>query len=131
MDRIVSRRLAGFTQEVEVDGHTVIADEPAELGGNDAGPRPTRLLAASLAACTAITMEMYAQRKGWSLEGSEVAVEVEFEGPAPARLTVVLRLPASLDGEQRERLRVIAGKCPVHRALSGGAVTLDDRLETV
>lgn len=120
MIRAVSRGKDGH-QEVEVDGHVVVVDEPAEAGGTDAGPSPTRLLAASLASCTAITIGMYAERKGWDIEGLEVGVD--FEG-APkagetARFAVELDLPAGLTAEQAERIEVIAGKCPVHRTLTG------------
>ena len=122
MIRAVSRAKDGH-HEVEVDGHVVVVDEPADAGGTNAGPSPTRLLAASLASCTAITIEMYAERKGWDIEGLEVAVD--FEG-APkagetARFAVELELPAGLTAEQAERIEVIAGKCPVHRTLAGDA----------
>ena len=76
--KAVARRREGYTHEVEIEGgHTIVIDEPHEAGGNDAGPTPTRAVAAALAACTAITCEMYAARKGWEL--GEVAVEVEAE----------------------------------------------------
>ncbi|HEY3552392.1 MAG TPA: OsmC family protein, partial [Solirubrobacterales bacterium] len=65
--RIVARRRQGYAHDVEVDGHTVRVDEPPEAGGEGSGPRPTTLLGASLAGCIAITVEMYAQRKGWDV----------------------------------------------------------------
>ena len=89
----------GFAHEVEIEGgHTVVVDEPADAGGADTGPRPTRLLAASLAACTAVTMEMYAERKGWDIGAVEVDVDVEYDGARPASFAVTLRLP---DGAER------------------------------
>jgi len=119
--RAVARRRAGLAHVVEVDGHEVAVDEPVEAGGTDTAPSPTRLLTASLAACTAITLEMYAERKGWELDGLEV--EVDFEGPPrageTARFEVAITLPEHLDAEQRQRIMVIAGKCPVHRILAG------------
>jgi len=131
--RVVARRREGYTQDVEIEGgHTIVADEPVELGGNDAGPAPTRLLAASLAACTATTIEMYAGRKGWPLEGIEVEVEMDYTGPVPDQFTVTVRLPKELTEEQRERIRVIATKCPVHRALSGGSqIEVREEIEPV
>ncbi len=133
MVRVVARRREGYTQDVEIEGgHTIVADEPVELGGNDAGPAPTRLLAASLAACTAVTIEMYAGRKGWPLGGIEVEVEMDYTGPVPDRFTITLRLPEELTEEQRERIRVIATKCPVHRALSGGSqIEVREEIEPV
>ena len=118
--RVVARRRRGFAHDVEIEGgHTLIADEPASVGGSDEGPSPTRLLAASLAACTAITVEMYADRKGWDVGELEAEVETSYEGPVPTRFEVTLRLPAALEPEQVERLLVIASKCPVHKALAG------------
>lgn len=119
MIKVVARRRSGLAHDVEIeDGHSLVVDEPAEMGGADEGPSPVRVLGASLAACTAITMEMYAERKGWDLGAVEVEVEIEYDGPAPRAFTVKLELPADLDEEQRKRLRVVAGKCPVHKALS-------------
>jgi putative redox protein len=119
--RILARRSEGYAHDVEVDGHRVRLDEPVEAGGAGSGPRPTQLLGASLAGCTAITVEMYARRKGWEVGQVEVDVEVFYEGPVPTRFEVGLKLPADLDDEQRRRLLVIAAKCPVHKALAGGA----------
>jgi putative redox protein len=119
--RKVSRasRISGFAHEVEIEGgHTVVVDEPVETGGGDTGPSPTRLLAASLAGCVAVTIEMYAERKGWDLGEVEVDVDVEYEGFAPSSFAVALHLPAELSDEQRGRLLEIAGKCPVHKALA-------------
>ncbi len=131
--RAVARRAGAddYTHEVEVRQHRLTADEPADQGGQDQGPTPQELLAASLAGCTAITLEMYAQRKGWDIHQAEV--ECSYDQPergAPTRFELVLRLPASLDEEQRERLRAIAAKCPVHRVLEG-EVTFYDRVEVI
>jgi putative redox protein len=119
--RATSRRVSGkLKQHVAVRGHRLTADEPRELGGEDSGPSPQELLAASLASCTAITMEMYAERKGWDM--GDFAVDVEYE-PAqrgsPTRFVMHVELPKELPEEQRERLMQIAAKCPVHRALEG------------
>ncbi|HEX7278818.1 MAG TPA: OsmC family protein [Solirubrobacterales bacterium] len=129
--RVVARRVEGYAHDVEIEGgHELRVDEPAEAGGADTGPSPTRLLAASLAGCIAITVEMYAERKGWDLGAVEVDVEVGYEGPTPSRFDVGLRLPAGLDEEQRRRLLVIATKCPVHKVLAGEAhVEVTERLE--
>ncbi len=99
------------------------------MGGADKGPSPTRLGAAALAACAAITVEMYADRKGWELGDVEVEVEMDYAFQAP-RAQVTLRLASGLTAEQVERLEVIAGKCPVHRALAG-QVEISDRIELV
>jgi putative redox protein len=134
MVRATARRHQGFTHEVEIQGgHHLVIDEPEESGGANQGPSPTRTLAAALAACTAITMEMYAGRKGWELGEVEVEVEMEYgQSSVPRSFVVILRLPKGLTSEQVERLKVIAGKCPVHRVLSHETeVSIEDRVELV
>jgi putative redox protein len=127
--KATARRREGFVHEVEIEGgHSLVVDEPVADGGTDAGPSPTRLLAASLASCTAITIEMYAGRKGWDL--GEVEVEVDQELGSPSRFDVVIRVAGEIDDEQHRRLLIVAAKCPVHRALAG-EVEFSDRLERV
>jgi putative redox protein len=130
--RAVARRRSGFTHDVEIEGgHSLVIDEPRGAGGGDAGPSPTRTVAAALAACTAITCEMYAERKGWELGEVEVEVEVEYgRNSSIDHLTLVLRVPEPLDEGQQERLLAIAARCPVHRALAGAPpVAITDRIE--
>jgi putative redox protein len=130
--KATARRRSGYAHDVEVDsGHTVLIDEPVDEGGNDEGPSPSRMLAASLAACTAITVEMYADRKGWDLGALEVEVDGELAGKSgPTKFDVLLRLPKALDAEQQRRLLIVASKCPVHRAL-GHEVEFNDYAERV
>jgi putative redox protein len=123
-----ARRESGMLKNtIEVRDHTVVADEPKQHGGDDAGPSPQELLAASLASCTAITMEMYAQRKGWDI--GDLAVHVDYE-PAqrgsPTRFRMTVDLPKELPEEQRERLMQIGAKCPVHRVLEGEVMFEED-----
>ena len=130
--RVVARRTEGFAHEVEIDdgAHRITVDEPPDAGGAGTGPSPTRLLAAGLASCVAITIEMYAERQGWDLGAVEVEAEVAYDGHVPTDFDLAIRLPAELDEERRRRLLVVAGKCPVHRALSGDApVRISDRIE--
>jgi putative redox protein len=134
MVRATARRRQGYTHDVEIQGgHRLVIDEPEESGGANQGPSPTRTLAGTLAACTAITMEMYADRKGWDVGELEVEVEMEYgQSSVPRSFVVVLRLPCGLAEEQVERLKVIAGKCPVHRALSHEyELSIEDRVELV
>ncbi|GAC1489629.1 MAG: OsmC family protein [Solirubrobacteraceae bacterium] len=129
--KATARRKGNFHHEVSVREHRVSVDEPRDAGGDDHGPSPQEMLAASLAACTAITMEMYGQRKGWDL--SEVEVDCEYspaERGCPTKFELVLRLPQTLSDEQVQRLRVIAAKCPIHRTLDG-EVMFSERLERV
>ena len=120
-----------YKHTVQVREHQLSVDEPVEKGGDDAAPSPQELLAVSLASCTAITMEMYAARKGWDL--GPVEVDVQYKGAergCPTKFELVLRLPEDMPEEQLERLRVIAAKCPVHRALDG-EVMFEERIERV
>jgi putative redox protein len=119
MGEIVARRRGRLTHEVRVDGHELVVDEPPGKGGDDKGPAPSRLLAASLASCVAITVEMYAERKGWELPELEVAVEVVGDPTREqAAYEVTLKLPDGLSADQIERIERIAGKCPVHKAIA-------------
>jgi putative redox protein len=129
--KATATRDSHFRHTVRVRGHDLTSDEPTEAGGSDAGPSPQELLAASLASCTAVTMEMYAQRKGWDIGGVEVSAEfTAAERGCPTRFDIVIRLPDGLSDEQVERLRVIAAKCPVHRTLDG-EVMFTERVERV
>jgi putative redox protein len=117
-----------FTHSVDIRNHQLVIDEPKDVGGDDEGPCPEELLAASLATCTAITIEMYAKRKGWDIGTVEISVEyTPAERGCPTKFSLDLRLPARCTDEQRERLQVIAAKCPVHRTLEG-EVMFEDRV---
>ena len=129
--RAIAIRRGKFEHEVRVREHRLTADEPEDIGGRDLGPSPEELLAASLASCTAITMQMYADRKGWDLTGMEVDCDYQpAERGRPTQFDLVLRLPESLSDEQVERLTVIAAKCPIHRTLEG-EVTFEERVQRV
>lgn len=126
-----TNRILGFAHDVEIEGgHTLVVDEPVEAGGSDTGPSPTRLVAAGLASCVAVTVEMYAERKGWDVGAVEADVDFEYEGFVPTSFAVTLRLPPELSDEQRERLLTIARKCPVHELLAGETpVVVSDQVE--
>ncbi len=127
--KAVARRTGTYRHMVDIRSHHISADEPLDAGGDDTAPSPQELLAASLAACTAITIEMYAQRKGWDLGYVEVDCEyTPAERGCPTKFELVLRLPAEATEEQVERLKVIATKCPVHRTLDG-EVMFHERVE--
>lgn len=120
-----------LTHQVDVRQHHLTVDEPVEIGGEDQGPSPQELLAASLASCTAVTLEMYAQHKGWDIGSVEVQCEyTPAARGAPTTFSLVLRLSADCSDEQVDRLRAIAGKCPVHRTLAG-EVAFEERVDLV
>jgi putative redox protein len=121
----------GYRTKIDAGRHAMIADEPIEAGGSDEGPTPYDLILAALGACTAITLRMYADRKGWPLEAvvvrldhgrSHAADEQQCEH-RPVRLDQIdrtLELSGPLTEEQRVRLAEIADRCPVHRTLDAG-----------
>ena len=126
-----AQRIGGYRHIVKVRQHRLNCDENRETGGDDAAPSPQELLAASLASCTAVTIEMYAARKGWELHGVEVECEyTPADRGCPTKFEVTLRLPSDLTEEQVQRLKVIATKCPVHRTLDG-EVMFDERVERI
>lgn len=97
--------------------HYVIADEPEELGGKDVGPRPGEIMCMSLASCTAITLQMYADRKGW--DTGEITVTVtRTMNENDTDFEVQLHFEKQLDEATIERLTLISKKCPVHKVLT-------------
>ena len=127
-DKGVTARPTGtgrFQTRIEARGGPILADEPAEVGGLDSGPTPYELLSAALAACTSMTMRLYAERKQWQLPGFEVEVAhsiVPGAGDDRPRdlFTRRIRFDSPLDPEQQTRLVEIADRCPVHRTLMRG-----------
>lgn len=124
------RRKSGFENEVEVQEHLLVADEPEDAGGTGKGPDPYGLLLAALGSCISMTVTLYADRKKWPLEGVEIVLRhekvyakdcddctQEKEGLLD-RIEEELRFEGPLDESQLERLRYIAGRCPVHRTLT-------------
>lgn len=112
-----------YTTIVKAREHLFTTDEPASLGGDDKGPSPMELLAASLAACTSITLQMYTKRKKWKLEAIHVAVDYETNRETAATtFNRNIALRADFDREQLDKLMEIADACPVHKILHGTAI---------
>ena len=110
-----------YQQAVSAGQHQLIADEPASMGGGDAGPAPFDFIMAGLGACTSMTLRMYAERKSLPLTRISVALshdKIEVDGVMRDRISRDITLEGDLSEEQRQRLLEIANKCPVHRALS-------------
>lgn len=108
-----------YKTEIKSATHTIISDEPESNGGKDLGFAPKELLASSLAACTGITLRMYADRKGWDL--TDVKIEVSFDtDPAENKFKIIrnIQLFGDLDNDQKTRLLNIADKCPIHKILT-------------
>ena len=120
-------RREGLTNEIVCRQHRLVADEPTDAGGADLGPKPTELLAAALASCTAITIELYAERKGWDIGRltADVSVGEASDGSSP-RFEVAIEIPTALDAEQLDRIETIAGKCPVARLLKADGTEVAD-----
>ena len=118
MSRATVTQRDGFLSEVDLDsGHSVVFDASVKSGGGGEELTPSEAVSAALASCTLMTMQLYAQRKSWDLAGIEVEVDTTYERSNPVKFMVSIDFPAQLDQEQRDRLLVIAHKCPVHRLL--------------
>jgi putative redox protein len=112
---------AGYAQAIRAGHHHLTADEPKSNGGTDTGPGPYALLLSGLGACTAITLRMYADRKGWVLGAIDVRLRMLKSRDGHERIEREIRFGAPLSDEQRARLNEIAGKTPVTRTVSAGA----------
>jgi putative redox protein len=117
----VSSNASRYGQDVAIRQFQLVADEPTHLGGSDQGPTPTELVLAGLGSCKAITIKMYAERKGWPLENVYVAAELQTVEKQSV-IAVYLTLVGDLTADQRDRLREIGDRCPVHRLLSTSTV---------
>jgi putative redox protein len=128
----------GLRQTITVGNHTIVADEPTDLGGTDAGPNPYDLLLSSLGSCTAMTLLLYARRKKWPVEHVRVeldhsrvhvkdCVDSEDKDVKLDYFRKRVTVTGDLSEEQRVKLEEIAQKCPVHRTLTG-IIRIDDQL---
>ena len=120
-DVIVNSTAEPYAQDIVIGPHCIRADEATGNGGGDAGPGPLELLLAALGACTSMTIKGYAAKKGWVVR----RVAVRLTGASVEGTYVISRhltIEGDLEGDQRERLVDIAGKCPVHRTLTGEVV---------
>lgn len=129
MSEVTVKTLENLQIHVEMNGHTLLADEPLGIG-DDKGPTPYDLLLSALGSCTAMTLLMYARRKDWPLEDVEIDLSydrvhaedcenVENEGGLLDRYMLNIRLIGEIDEEKRERLAYIATRCPVRKTLAG------------
>ncbi len=130
----------GFTTQMKVGSHYLVADEPISVGGQDYGPSPHELLAAGLTACTVMTIQMYAKRKGWDLENVEVhtsygkSAQISMSQEQKSNSTIdtykrEIKLTGELDKKQRERILEIANKCPVHKTLTSPTQILSNLMD--
>ncbi|HET8662242.1 MAG TPA: OsmC family protein [Micromonosporaceae bacterium] len=122
-----------FPTEIDASGHRFAADEPVDAGGGDTGPAPYDLLLAALGACTAMTVRLYAGRRGWPLQGVTVTLDhdrihaqdcadcMTKEGRLD-RISLAIQLTGDLTPNQRAQLLEVARRCPVHRTLTSELV---------
>lgn len=127
---VSSRPGAPFEQLVRAGKHHLVVDEPVDVGGGDAGPNPYDYLLMALGSCTSMTLRLYADRKGWPLEGVIIGLrherihardcaDCEAGSTGMERIHLNMVLHGALTEEQCARLLEIANKCPVHRTLTG------------
>lgn len=121
---------SGLRHSIEIGPHQLHADVPAELGGTGSAPEPHDLFDAALGACQALTLMLYARQRGLPLDSLDVRVSRDDsqERQGHYRLAVELELHGALDETQRQQLLRIAGKCPVHKLMTGAEIQVDTRL---
>ena len=117
---VTSATSPAYRVELRAGAHHLIADEPTAGGGGDAGPSPFSFLLAGLGACTAMTLRMYAERKGWDVATIEVDLSYDVTDDGQASINRTITLPADLPTEQRDRLADIAERTPVTLAVRAG-----------
>jgi len=105
--------------------HSLISDEPERLGGDNLGPNPFDLLGAALAACTSMTIRMYAERKGWDVQNLTVSVDHQRDRGHDT-FTRIISFDGPLGEEERERLIDVSHRCPIHRVMEGSATILTE-----
>lgn len=118
MEVTTHRGTGPLQQVIRIGQHQILSDIARDAGGEDSGPEPHDILAAALAACTALTVNQYARRKGYALDDVQVSIRHGQEGAAYA-LHRTIRYLGALSDEEKARLTEIANKCPVHKTLSG------------
>lgn len=136
--QIIARTGNGLCTEVTANSYALVVDEPVGFGGTDDGPTPYDYLLAALGSCTAMTVRMHADRKGWHLESVRVRMkhgkihakdceECETESGRIDRIELELELEGPLEEQQRRRLKEVSEKCPVHRTF-GSEVLIETRV---
>lgn len=114
-----------FQQQIKSASHSFVSDAPKNVGGSETGPDPHELLLASLGSCTAITLQMYAKKKGWDLKNVTVNLQEEQvddpenPGKKVSKITRDIKVDGDFDAEQVESLKGAADRCPIHKLLSG------------
>lgn len=136
MGKVHVKYQKNLQHEVKMNGHTLIMDEPKDVGGGDKGPSPYETMMAALGACTSMTMLMYARKKGWELEDVEIDLThqkihaqdcetCETQSGKLDKITRDIRIRGNLNEEQKNRLLEIAERCPVHRTLTSENLIVD------
>jgi putative redox protein len=110
-----------YISRLSMRGHLIVADEPVANGGKDTGPTPTELVLSGLAACTASTLRMYADKKGWDVERIDLEISIHIEKTETGQIShleSIINITGNITTEEKTRMIEIAQKCPVHKLLS-------------
>ena len=110
-----------YATKISMRGHLLTADEPLDNGGKDSGPTPTELVLSGLAACTASTLRMYVDKKGWEVDRIDLEVSISIEKTETGQISHIqtyLSILGNVSADQKERMLEIARKCPLYRLLT-------------
>lgn len=118
-----------YRQAIKTGRHELVADEPEAAGGQNAGAAPYGYILAGLGACTTMTLQMYAQRKGWDLGTVSVRLKLSRDDAGHAHIHRKLKADGSLDDAQWDKLLEIAAKTPVTKTLAGGSTITSERVD--
>lgn len=132
---VSSRPGAGLQHEIKAGANTILADATKEVGGGETGLNPHELLLASLGACTSMTLQLFAQKRGWKLDQVDVRLTEETvddpdnAGKKLSKITREIQVKGDLNQEQVDSLRKIADKCPIHKLLTESNKQVSTNLE--
>ena len=126
---IKGNRKENLVAEIKTEKHTFLSGVKEKSGGHDEGPDPHELLESALAACTILTLQMFANRRQWNLESADVEIQITSESKTESKISRKIKLIGDLTPEQEKTLLDIANKCPIHNLLKSNIEIITELVE--